>query len=259
MGKFKQCPRCQKETAAFLKIETGMRLGLNAANMGKDLPDQVCPPCYQDLAQHVSEGARLRAEQKAKEANRQNMWANRVALIKQGRELMTHRAFSEAAVAYEKYLRIVEIVHEVGPGEISPELFKNSSKNKELTVIASVYWDLLRIYDSSPAHVSRQVTAAKKLAEFARHTPIFSDIAKRTMEFRKKAKNKEPFEIFMRTANIRSQRCFIASSTFNSNHCHEVRQLCRFPRRNFNGKRPGNKTDPILLPLFSTNRRNARS
>lgn len=226
--KFKKCPRCANNSASLIKIEAGMRLGLQSAGLADGLPDEVCPTCYQDLAQHVSEGAKLRAEMKAKAANRANMWANRVVLIKQGRQLMFQRAFAEAAVAYEKYLRIVEIVHDLQPGEIHPGLFKNTSQNKELMIITSVYWDLLRIYDSNPRYLDRQMAAAGKLAEFARHTTIFMDIAKRALEFSKKAKNRAAFEIFLKQANVRHSRCFIASSAFDSHVCPEVLRLRLF-------------------------------
>lgn len=228
MSKFHTCPRCNSQTAALLKIETGMRLGLQQAQMDQGLPDSVCPNCYQDLAQHVSEGAKLRAEQKAKEANRANMWANRVPLIKQGRELMAQKAFAEAAVAYEKYIRILEVVYEVEPGDISPEMFKGSAQNKELTIITSVYWDLIRIYDTNPRYAQHQMKAAHKLAEFSKSTPIFTDIARKAIEFSKKAKNKPAFEVFLKTANVKSSRCFIASAAFDSHSCPEVQVLCTF-------------------------------
>lgn len=226
--KYKKCARCQNPSAVMMKIETGMRLGLDAAGKGEGLPSEVCPNCIQDLAQHVSEGAKLRAEMQAKQANRANMWANRVELIKQGRELMAQKAYAEAAVAYEKYVRILEVVNDQEPGGLSPEMFKGTSQNKELTIVTSVFWDLIRIYDTHPRYNTHQMRAAQKLAEFARHTPIFGDIAKKAVEFSKKAKNKPAFDMFVRTADIKTSRCFIATAAFETRECSEIQTLCRF-------------------------------
>ena len=48
----------------------------------------------------------------------------------------TKRRISEAAVQYEKYLRVLEVVYNLKKGELSPAVFNNSSRSKELTVIA---------------------------------------------------------------------------------------------------------------------------
>lgn len=205
-----------------------MRLGLQQAGQAENVPDSVCPSCYKEFSKYVSEGAKLRAEIKAKEANRTNMWAGRVALIRKGREYMAQRSFSDAAVAYEKYIRVLEVIHEKGPGELDPGLFRGTSQNKELTLIASVYWDLIRIYDTHPRYQAHQVRAAKKLADFVRYTPIMGDIARKAVEFRKSSKNKEAFDIFLRTINVKPSRCFIATAAFDSRSCWEVQTLCLF-------------------------------
>jgi hypothetical protein len=79
---------------------------------------------------------------------------------------MNDKAFSDAAVAYEKYIKVLEIIFDAKPGELSPEQFKDAARTQELTVVASAYWDLLRIYDTSEKYGDRQAIAAKKLAQF---------------------------------------------------------------------------------------------
>ena len=222
------CPRCQSSSGGLIKIEAGMRLGLKTAKMDKDLPEMVCSACYQELSGFVSQGAKLRAELKVKASNRADMWTKGVSLVKLGRDLMTKREFAEAAMVYEKYLRVLELVFEVIPGGIHPDLFKNTSMQKELVVITSVYWDLLRIYDSNPRYADQQMKAAQKLAEFVRHTAIFADIAGKAADFSKKAKNKAPFELFLKEAKVRHSRCFIASAAFESHDCLVVWRLRLF-------------------------------
>lgn len=126
-----------------------MRLALSADSKGEQIPEAACPSCYEELTRRVSKGVKLRMEAQAREQNRAVLWKSRVGLVKQARQLMHQKAYSEAAVSYEKYLRIVEIVFHKKMGELSPDVFNNSKRSKEVTVITSVYWDLLKLRHES--------------------------------------------------------------------------------------------------------------
>src|SRR5690606_19768165 len=104
------------------------------------------------LGKNVSKGVKLLAEKKARQQNKVMLWKNRVNLVKQARQLMEAKAFSDAAVAYEKYFRVIEMVYDLKPGELHPKVFNSSIRSKELTLITSILWDLLRIYDTSPRY-----------------------------------------------------------------------------------------------------------
>jgi hypothetical protein len=117
----------------------------------------------------------LFAQEKAKEQHRLQLWKSRVGLIKRARALMSRKMYNEAAVGYEKYIRILEIVFNCKKGEpLTPTNFKDSARTSELTVVTSVYWDLLRIYDSSDKYLERQQIAARQLAVFVQFTPILA-------------------------------------------------------------------------------------
>ena len=83
------------------------------------------------------------AREKAKEQKKLMLWKSRVNLIKKARQSMQEKAFSDAAVAYEKYIKVLEVVFDCKQGELTPEQFKDSARTQELTIVASVYWDLL--------------------------------------------------------------------------------------------------------------------
>jgi hypothetical protein len=155
------------------------------------------------------------------------LWKSRVNLIKQARQLMTQKAFSEAAMTYEKYLRILEIIFEVPKGDLSPAVFSNDPRSKELTVVTSVYWDLMRIYDSSTRHAERMNKTAIKCAEFARFSPLFPDIVKKAEAFQHSAKNPAAVRSFLIAANSSRPRCFIATEVFGP-ASPEVQTLRRF-------------------------------
>ncbi len=208
------CPRCKQLADQFFNIDAGMRLALRDAGVAEQIPDQVCPVCYESLTGHVSQGLKLRMERDMREKNKMIMWKNRVHLIKTARGLMTQKAYSEAAVQYEKYLRVLEMVYNLKKGDLSPAVFNNSSRSKELTVIASVYWDLLRIYDTSPRYSERMAAAAGKLSQFLPFSPLYPDIIKKAEVFARSAKNQIVIRGFLKNTKAKRGPCFIASAAF---------------------------------------------
>ncbi len=222
------CPYCHDTVPALIRVEAGMRLRLQENANINPAPEQVCDGCYKMMAKLVSKGAALRAEASAKEQNRLMLWKNRVGLIKQAKQYLAQKNFADAAVSFEKYLRVLEIVYDAQPGGLTPDLFKNDAKSQELTVIASVYWDLMRIYDTNTRYAERQSKAAEKLAEFVRFTPIFGHIMKKADVQTRAAKNPEAFKKFLKLSNAKRPRCFIATSAFDDYENETVRQLCRF-------------------------------
>ncbi|MGE3388174.1 MAG: CFI-box-CTERM domain-containing protein, partial [Bdellovibrionales bacterium] len=149
-------------------------------------------------------------------------------LIKQARGLMGQKAYSEAAVSYEKYLRVLEMVYNLKKGELTPDVFNNSKRSKELTVVASVYWDLVRIYDTSPRYGDRMSQAASKLALFLPFSPIFPDVVKRAESFVRSAKNPQVMRSFLKAVRAGGGRCFIATAVFADGDCPEVQALRQF-------------------------------
>lgn len=222
------CPYCGDNVSTLVPVEAGMRLRLQKEAQIMSVPERVCEGCIKQLAKSISKGAILRAEQRAKEQNRLMLWRSRVQLVKQAKQHLSQKNFSDAAVSYEKYLRVLEIIYEKKPGELSPDLFKGEARSQELTVIASVYWDLMRIYDTHERYKDRQFKAADKLAEFARFTPAFPHIMRRAESYVRQAKNPAAFKNFIRMANSSRPRCFIATAAFDGYYDPVVETLCQF-------------------------------
>lgn len=220
------CPYCRDTVPTLREIEPGMRLRLQQHANINPAPERVCDGCFKMMSKMVSKGAALRAEQQAKENNRLLLWKNRVTLIKQAKQFVAQKNFSDAAVSYEKYLKVLEIVYDLKPGGLKPELFKND-RGQEMTVITSVYWDLMRVYDSNERYKDRQSKAAEKLAEFARFTPIFPQIMRKADAQSRTARNPEAFKKFVKLSNSARPRCFIATAAFEY-RSPEVDALCRF-------------------------------
>lgn len=221
-----KCPRCGIEVTELHTVDSDLAAKMQAA--GESVPAQICMGCIGDLrrlAQKAAGGVLLQQE-RAKEQHRLQLWKSRVQLIKRARMMMNERNLSEAAVSYEKYIKILEIVFGCKKGELlTPEMFKDNARTSELTVVASVYWDLLRIYDTSSKYGERQDIAAKQLAVFVRFTPVFPDIIKKAEAFAKSAKHPAKIRAFLRAAAKQRPRCFVATSAFESPLALEVQLL----------------------------------
>lgn len=233
-----KCPRCQLEVTELQAVGQDLIEALQAG--GENVPPEICRSCASDLRKMASRasGGVLLAQERAKEQHRNQIWKSRVQLIKKARNLMNSKNYSEAAVAYEKYLKILEIVFGCKKGELlTPEMFKDNARTSELTVVASIYWDLLRIYDTSDKYGERQLMAAKQLAVFVRYTPIFPDILKKAEAFVKQARHPQHIKTFLKGAAQQRPRCFIATSAFESPLALEV-QLLRHWRDHSLRKKP---------------------
>lgn len=205
-----------------------MRVALTQAGE-TGLSDQVCSNCFEKLTGSANQGLKLRMERDVREKNKMVMWKNRVHLIKNARNLMSQKAYAEAAVQYEKYLRVLEVVYTLKKGELSPAVFNNSTRSKELTVVASVYWDLVRIYDTNPRYSDRMQVAAQKLSQFLPFSTIYPDILKKAELFARSAKNQNVIKSFLRQTKSRRGPCFVADAAFADDpYAVELQLLRRF-------------------------------
>lgn len=220
------CPRCAVQVTELHPVSAEQTAQLQA--LGESPFTEICLSCHSDLRKIASQmsGGVLMAQERAKEQHRLQLWKSRVNLIKKARRSMSMKLYPDAAISYEKYLRILEIVFNCKKGEhLKPEHFKDSARTSELTVVTSVYWDLLRIYDTSERYLDRQKMAAQQLALFARFTPVFPDILKRAEVFAKNAKNPAIIKNFIKNAVEDRPRCFIATSAFENENSAEVLEL----------------------------------
>ncbi|MCX7674696.1 MAG: hypothetical protein N2Z70_02555 [Bdellovibrionaceae bacterium] len=212
------CPQCGQNASHLKTLSEGLIRKLEEAGHS-GLPQQMCESCYQQYAGQVARGAVLMAEMKAREQKKMMIWKSRVGLLKKARALMKEKAFADAAIAYEKYLKVLETIYEVGNNELTPEHLKSTARTQEITVVASVYWDLLRIYDTSDRYTQRQEQVAKKLAEFLPFTPLLPDLVKKAQAFEKSAKKAHIIRNFLKQVTEKKSRCFVVTACI-SPHDH---------------------------------------
>src|SRR3954462_7498287 len=128
------CPNCNKAGTIY-HVEAGLRLLLQQTGAVSPVPSEACGSCIQQFTKAGSSGAVLRAEEEAKAQARYMLWRNRVSLVRQAKTLMQSKLYSDAAVAYEKYLRILEVIYDKESGALFPEIFTTEARRGEITVI----------------------------------------------------------------------------------------------------------------------------
>lgn len=222
-----QCPRCGIQVTELHPVDPDLIAKAQASGEA-NLHPQVCAGCISDLRKTVASasGGVLMQQERAREQHRLQLWKSRVLLIKKARLCMSQKLYSDAAINYEKYLKILDIVFDVKKGErLKPEAFKDSARTTELTVVASVYWDLMRIYDSNEKYAERMANCARQLAMFIQFTPIYPDIIRKAESFQKSARNPQIVKQFLKLSDKERPRCFIATSAFTTGTAPEVMTL----------------------------------
>lgn len=166
--------------------------------------------------------------QKAQETYKLRLWTNRAAFVRKANLCMRNKMYTEAVLAYEKYLKILEIIYDCGPDGLNPQLFRSGGRTAELSIIANCYWDLLRLYDSTGEHLDRQRKVAEQLAKFVVYTPMYMDIIRKAQAFQRQSKQPEVIKDFVHKVTKSRSMCFIATSVYESPLAIEVQTLRNF-------------------------------
>ena len=131
------CPQCGTNTNLLHVIDQGMKLRLEKE--GKPIAfDSICTSCFKTLSKNLSNASFLAAEQTIQKNFKNNLWKNRLNLIRHARNLLALREYAEAAICYEKYLKVIEYIYEKKRHEFTAQQFKDTPR--EVTLIAGALW-----------------------------------------------------------------------------------------------------------------------
>lgn len=225
-----KCPRCNEATEKLIELDVNIKSRL--MNQSGQIFENVCERCFAEIARSTKAGdprRKGRPSEAQKEQHRLQLWRSRVQLIREAKDKFANQDFSGAMVAYEKYFRILEIIYDTKMAEITAEQFNNAGRAKEMVVMVSAFWDMVRIFDQAGKHKDRLNKYALKLGEFLPNTPMWQETLIKIKAYRSNnAKNKDIIDLIIKTAKKKKRRCFIASSAFEGNSDITVRLLTQY-------------------------------
>jgi hypothetical protein len=219
------CQKCGKKTPNLSQLDSGLKLSLTKTGH-ETVPSLVCGGCLKELKSSASLGTQKQAKEEIKAEQKSKIWTSRLDLVRHGRSFLQRKEYAASAVCYEKYIKVLSIVMEKGKMDLDPKLFNDNPK--EITIISSVLWDLMLIYDSHPKFVSKQKESAALLAKFLRYSPVYNSIVRKAELEAKRAKNPQTFKDFLKLCDVQATRCFIANSAFETRTHPTVKTLCFF-------------------------------
>lgn len=233
------CQECGKNDPNLLPIDSGLRLILTKA--GRDsVPMAVCSSCLKNLKRSASHGAHELAKKELQADFTGQLWRSRTNIVKQGHFALQRGDYSDAAILYEKYLKILTMVVKVKDRKgLEPKQFNDHPK--EITIISSVLWDLMLVYDANPKFVSKQMETAEILAKFVRFSPVYNAVIRKAEKEVRKSKNPQAFRHFLKLCDANTQRCFIANEAFGSRIDPTVISLCQFRDKVLKENKTGRK------------------
>ncbi len=205
------CPQCGVSTTLLHPIEEGMRLRLEQEGKPTKF-EAVCTNCFKILSKSLSNATLMQAEQVIQSNYKKNLWKNRLALIRQAHTFVERKEHSEAAVCYEKYVKILQVVYEKDFDGLSATMFGDNPK--EVTVLCSALWALVEIYDLHGQYKTRQEACAAKVGELLPYTNLFANMAKHAAIKSRQSNNPAAYKKILQKANIKTGNCFIASIAF---------------------------------------------
>jgi hypothetical protein len=227
MSEQKKCPNCKNDFPDLVKLDDAFRAKVSE-QLGAPAPEALCTNCLNIFEKKQFASADKEARRATKEANRLSLWRRRVDIMRDARDRFARKDYPGAVVAYEKYLRVVEMIYDVKPNGLKVSFFSNPARAKELVLITTSYWDLVRIYDQSDRFKKRFNECSEKLVEFLPFTPMYSEMLLRIQDHKKVAKHKDMFQKIYRQVQKKKKRCFIATSAFEYEDSSTVAVLCSF-------------------------------
>jgi hypothetical protein len=205
------CPHCGVNTTLLHPIEEGMRLRLEKEGTTITV-EAVCTNCFKNLSKQLSHATLMQAEQTIQTNHKKNLWQNRLALIKQAHNHIGRKEHSEAAICFEKYLKILQIIYEKEFSELNANMFGDNPK--EVTVMCSSLWALVEIYDLHAQYKERQEACAVKVGELLPYTNLFANLVKNAAIKTRHGNNPAAYRKLLQAANVKTGNCFIASIAF---------------------------------------------
>lgn len=189
-----KCPLCREKKTELNPVGEVVLQQFAAQNNGVSLPESVCEGCLSELVKKLQPNVAALVKEGFRDQTRLALWQARIGLVRWARQQMREKHYGEAVVAYEKYLKVLEIALQTPIALLSADAFRDPSTQQELTVLTAVHWDLLRLYEANEKYQLQADLAYRKLLDFVPATNLKIQIVKAAEAHRKKARAPDLFK-----------------------------------------------------------------
>ena len=147
-------------------------------------------------------------------------YLQRMGIFKKGKQAYSCKDYRNAIVYYCQYIEIISRVKGVEEKKMGPNLFDPKAELMEVMMLSSIYWDLVKIYDQSPALKKEFLRCLDQFCVFTLNFPhqdINIQIMKRFIR-NGNPKNKKEFKKTYKSIYSSSKKCYIADYCFGPQH-----------------------------------------
>ena len=152
------------------------------------------------------------------------LYRNRFQSLKIAREFSKANQYNRAISFYKKYLDSLASYMNISDEEINPDFFDEKKDQKELFLIAQVYWDLAKIYNNASDARARCVASLDKFLLFSldfKYQNINYYMLRKYINSRKTRKNGHHNDYFRKVLDIMKRKtryCYIAGHCLGEDH-----------------------------------------
>ena len=148
-------------------------------------------------------------------------YKHRITVAKQGKMAMNAHDYSTALSRYLEYVRILSDYRSLNDHyELRPTHFDQTKEARELLLMSHIYFEMARVYDSSPRFKQQTQKCLDQFVRFTLNQPyqaINSELLRKFM--RKTAfKNPELFRAAYEKIFVQSKKCYIVTFCFGEEH-----------------------------------------
>ena len=147
-------------------------------------------------------------------------YLQRIGIIQKGKQAYRDNDYQQAIIHYYQYIEVISGIKDVEEKNIGPHLFDPNTEFMEIIALASIYWDLAKIYDRSPSLRKEFLRCLNQFYIFSINLPS-QNINIRIMEkFMRNGnlKNKKDFKKIYKRIYRSSKSCYLADHCFGPHH-----------------------------------------
>lgn len=160
-------------------------------------------------------------EEQDRKMRLRHKYANRITIVKYGKECLDNAEYPLAVKRFSEYLDIIAQVAEVQDiYSIRPGHFDPKKDITEMLMISHVYFELARLYDAVPKYQDQSQRCLDQFVLFSANQPyqvVNSELVRKNLK-KSLFKNREAFHTAYMQIYVQSKKCYVATFCLGDQH-----------------------------------------